>query len=120
MKKGREIALQTGLPEVVADFIPQHHGTLLLEYFYDKAAKANPGAEVREEDFRYPGPKPQSVEAAILMIVDAVEVTLRTIQEPTREKIETMVRHISKTASPTVSSMSATSQPVKWQRSWKY
>jgi putative nucleotidyltransferase with HDIG domain len=94
VKNGKKIALQAGLPEVIADFIPQHHGTLLIEYFYDRAVKENPGTIVSQKDFRYPGPKPQSVEAAILMIVDAVEATSRTIEEPTREKIEAMIRHI--------------------------
>lgn len=94
VRNGKKIALEAGLPEVVADFIPQHHGTLLIESFYDKAVKENPGAVISQKDFRYPGPKPQSVEAAILMIVDAVEATSRTIEEPTREKIEAMIRHI--------------------------
>lgn len=94
VKNGQKIALQAGLPEVVADFIPQHHGTLLIEYFYDKAVKENPKAVVSQKEFRYSGPKPQSVEAAVLMIVDAVEATSRTIEEPTREKIEAMIRHI--------------------------
>ena len=94
VKDGKKIVLQAGLPEIIADFIPQHHGTLLIEYFYDKAVKENPEAIVSQEDFRYPGPKPQTVEAAILMIVDAVEATSRTIEEPTREKIEAMIRHI--------------------------
>jgi putative nucleotidyltransferase with HDIG domain len=94
VRNGKKIALQEGLPEVVAEFIPQHHGTLLIEYFYDKAVKENPGAVISQKDFRYSGPKPQSVEAAILMIVDAVEATSRTIEEPTREKIEAMIRHI--------------------------
>jgi putative nucleotidyltransferase with HDIG domain len=94
VRNGKKIALEAGLPEEVADFIPQHHGTLLIEYFYDKAVKENPGAVINQKDFRYSGPKPQSVEAAILMIVDAVEATSRTIEEPTREKIEAMIRHI--------------------------
>ena len=94
VKNGKKIALEAGVPEVVADFIPQHHGTLLIEYFYDKAVKENPKSAINQKDFRYSGPKPQSVEAAILMIVDAVEATSRTIEEPTRERIETMIRHI--------------------------
>jgi hypothetical protein len=94
IKIGKKIALEAGMPEVVADFIPQHHGTRLIEYFYDKALKENPEGKVNQKDFRYAGPKPQSVEAAILMIVDAVEATSRTIEEPTREKIEAMIRHI--------------------------
>jgi putative nucleotidyltransferase with HDIG domain len=91
---GLKIARQAKLPEVIADFIPQHHGTLLIEYFYAKAAKENPDVEIREEDFRYSGPKPQSVEAAILMIVDAVEAASRTIEDPTPEKINAMIHHI--------------------------
>jgi cyclic-di-AMP phosphodiesterase PgpH len=94
VKVGKQIALEAGLPEAVADFIPQHHGTRLIEYFYDKALKENPEGHVSEKDFRYGGPKPQSVEAAIIMIVDGVEATSRTIEEPTREKIEAMIRHI--------------------------
>jgi putative nucleotidyltransferase with HDIG domain len=90
---GQKIAREAGLPEMIVDFIPQHHGTRLIEYFYDKAVKENPKGEVSPEDFRYKGPKPQSVEAAILMIVDAVEATSRTLEEPTREKVEAMIRH---------------------------
>ena len=94
VKIGKKIALEAGLPEVAADFIPQHHGTRLIECFYDKALKENPEGKVNQKDFRYAGPKPQSVEAAILMIVDAVEATSRTIEEPTLDKIEAMIRHI--------------------------
>jgi cyclic-di-AMP phosphodiesterase PgpH len=94
VKNGKKIALTAGLPEIVADFIPQHHGTLLIEYFYDKAVKEHPDATVNQKNFRYAGPKPQTVEAAILMIVDAVEATSRTIEDPTPEKIEAMIRHI--------------------------
>jgi putative nucleotidyltransferase with HDIG domain len=93
VENGQKIAREAGLPEVIVDFIPQHHGTRLIEYFYDKAVKENLEAKVSEKDFRYKGPKPQSVEAAILMIVDAVEATSRTIEEPTREKVEAMIRH---------------------------
>jgi putative nucleotidyltransferase with HDIG domain len=94
VKNGKKIALAAGLPEVVADFIPQHHGTRLIEFFYDKAVKEHPEATINQKNFRYAGPKPQTVEAAILMIVDAVEATSRTIEEPTPEKIEAMIRHI--------------------------
>ena len=89
---GAKIALEMKLPEIVVGLILQHHGTQLVEYFYNKAIKASQGDEVRKEDFRYPGPKPQSVEAAVLMIVDAVEATYRSIEGPTREKIEKMIR----------------------------
>jgi putative nucleotidyltransferase with HDIG domain len=89
---GAKIALEMKLPEVVVGLIVQHHGTQLVEYIYNKAIKTREGDEVRKEDFRYPGPKPQSVEAAVLMIVDAVEATYRSIEGPTREKIEKMIR----------------------------
>ncbi|MBW1983030.1 MAG: HDIG domain-containing protein, partial [Deltaproteobacteria bacterium] len=88
---GEEFAREAKLPQLVIDFISQHHGTQLVEYFYDKAMKNSQGTKPRKEDFRYPGPKPQSIEAAILMIVDAVEATSRSLEEPTREKIEKMV-----------------------------
>ncbi len=89
---GAKIALEMKLPEIVVGLIVQHHGTQLVEYFYNKAIKTSEGDEVHKEDFRYPGPKPQSVEAAVLMIVDAVEATYRSIEGPTREKIEKMIR----------------------------
>ncbi len=80
------------LPEVVLDMIVQHHGTLRAEYFYNKAQNANQGKKPREEDFRYPGPKPQTIEAAILMVVDAVEATARSMKDVSKEKIEQMIR----------------------------
>jgi len=89
---GAKIALEMKLPEILVGLILQHHGTQLVEYFHNKAIKTSQGDEVRKEDFRYPGPKPQSVEAAVLMIVDAVEATYRSIEGPTREKIEKMIR----------------------------
>ena len=72
-------------------FIRQHHGTLFVEYFYNKAVEVNHESKPRRKDFRYSGPKPQSLEAAILMIVDSVEATFRSMGTPTREKIEKMI-----------------------------
>ena len=94
VRDGRKIALEAGVPDVIADFIPQHHGTLLVEYFLNKASKAGPSVGLREDDFRYPGPKPQSVEAAILMICDAVEAASRTLPEPTPENLRKMILFI--------------------------
>ena len=91
VKYGTQIARKMGLPEVIVDFITQHHGTLIVEYFYNKAMEANPESKPRKKDFRYPGPKPQSLEAAILMIVDAVEATFRSMESTTREKVEKMI-----------------------------
>ena len=94
VKQGMKIAMNAGLPRPVVDLILQHHGTLFIEYFYSLAAKDQPRETIDEADFRYPGPKPQSTEAAILMIVDAVEAASRTMQEPTRMKLDKMVQLI--------------------------
>jgi putative nucleotidyltransferase with HDIG domain len=94
VRRGMKIGQESGLPKVVVDLVLQHHGTQLMEYFYNIAANSYPGSKIREEDFRYPGPKPQSVEAAILMIADAVEAASRSLEEPTRQKFEKMVRLI--------------------------
>ena len=79
VKDGIELARDHGLPEQVVDFIPQHHGTCLIKYFYHEAIRQYEESEsaepVREEDFRYPGPKPQTIEAAIVMVADSVEAT---------------------------------------------
>jgi len=92
VKHGEKLARDYGVPEIIADFISQHHGTQLIEYFYDKAVQSSKGLKPDKEDFRYPGPKPQSIETVILMIVDAVEAASRSIKEPTREKINNMIR----------------------------
>ncbi|MHC1744526.1 MAG: HDIG domain-containing metalloprotein [Syntrophobacteraceae bacterium] len=88
---GKTMALDAGVPDVVADFIPQHHGTLLVEYFFHKASSEDSSGRPRADDFRYPGPKPQSVEAAILMICDAVEAASRTLQQPTPENLRKLI-----------------------------
>ncbi|MGD9080311.1 MAG: HDIG domain-containing protein [Desulfobacterales bacterium] len=94
VKTGMKMAMDSGLPRAVVDLIMQHHGTHRLEYFFSLAAKDQPREIIDETDFRYPGPKPQSTEAAILMIVDAAEAASRTMQDPTRLKLEKMVRLI--------------------------
>ena len=97
VKDGLELAKEYDIPKVVSDMIVQHHGTTLVKYFYYTLnnSSENPD-EIREEDFRYPGPKPQSKEAAIIMMADSVEAAVRSIQEPTLEKIEDMVNNIVK------------------------
>jgi putative nucleotidyltransferase with HDIG domain len=91
VKHGEQIGKEMGLPEVIVDLIKQHHGTLFVEFFYNKAVKANNGSKPRKKDYRYPGPKPQSLEAAILMIVDSVEATFRSMEAPSQEQIEKMI-----------------------------
>ncbi len=94
VKRGWKIGQEEGLPKVVADLILQHHGTQLMEYFYSIATKTYPNSTIREEEFRYPGPKPQSVEAALLMICDAVEAASRSLLDPNRKEFKKMVRLI--------------------------
>ena len=90
--KGVEILTQHQLPQAVIDICAQHHGTTLMKYFYAEALKNN--LEVKEEDFRYPGPKPQTKEAAIINIVDSAEAATRAMKEPTLEKVEALVHSI--------------------------
>ena len=100
VKDGADLARQSKIPEPIIDFIQQHHGTTLVEYFYRQASeskKADPNsAEVDESSFRYPGPKPQTKEAGILMMADAVESASRVLVEPTPARIESLVDDISR------------------------
>jgi len=94
-KKGVELAEKYKLPEVIKDFIEQHHGTSKMAFFYEKA-KDNIDDEkyINESDYRYPGPKPQSKEAGIVMLADSIEAATRSIQEPTPKKIGDTIRQI--------------------------
>ena len=94
VKNGSKIAMESRLPKAVVDLIMQHHGTQLIEYFYNLAAKDHTSATLDREDFRYPGPRPQSIEAAILMIADAAEAASRSMQDPSRSKFEKMIQLI--------------------------
>jgi putative nucleotidyltransferase with HDIG domain len=100
VKDGADLARQNKIPEPIIDFIQQHHGTTLVEYFYRQASesrKADPnGSDVDESSFRYPGPKPQTKEAGILMMADAVESASRVLVEPTPARIESLVEDISR------------------------
>jgi cyclic-di-AMP phosphodiesterase PgpH len=96
VKDGLAIADETKLGPKVAALIPQHHGTRVMTYFFQKAreAAADKNLDVSEDDFRYPGPKPQSKEAAILMLADQVEAAARTLQEPTPGQIRGLINRI--------------------------
>lgn len=91
---GIELAREYKLPQRVVDFIPMHHGTTLIQYFFDKARSINP--DVDENDFRYPGPLPQSRETAIVMLADAVEATTRSLPNPTPKAIEETIDRVIK------------------------
>ena len=89
---GSKLAKEIGLPQKIADFIPQHHGTRTLHYFLRKAqAQAKPNETVNEADFRYPGPKPQFKEAAIMMLADSCEAAARSLARPDPENIRAIV-----------------------------
>ena len=93
-KDGIEIAKEAGLPQVIQNFIIQHHGEGLASYFYNQAVQEEGAENVKEEQFRYPGPKPNTKETAILMIADAVESAVRSLKNPTTEEIENMINKI--------------------------
>ena len=99
VKDGADLARQNRLPQQIIDFIQQHHGTTLVEYFYRQASEqqeSDPDAgDVDESTFRYPGPKPQSKEAGVLMLADAVESASRVLVEPTPARIESLVEELS-------------------------
>ncbi len=92
---GTKLAREMGLPQRIIDFIPQHHGTRTLHYFLKKAqAEARDEDEISENDFRYPGPKPQFKESAVMMIADSCEAAARSLTEPTPENIRFIVTKI--------------------------
>tara|TARA_B100000315_G_scaffold260595_1_gene323295 strand:+ start:6477 stop:8804 length:2328 start_codon:yes stop_codon:yes gene_type:complete len=96
VKDGLKLAKEYRIPSVVADFIPMHHGTSRIDYFYQKALEQADGdpKSVNESDFRYPGPKPNTKETGILMICEAVEAAVRSIKKPDINNIEAMVDKI--------------------------
>jgi hypothetical protein len=102
VKDGADLARQNKIPEPIIDFIQQHHGTTLVEYFYRQASERSKAADVDgsntvdESSFRYPGPKPQTKEAGILMLADAVESASRVLVEPTPARIESLVEELSR------------------------
>lgn len=97
VKDGIELARKHKLPQAIIDMIPQHHGTSLIEYFYDKAVKEakEAGEDAPEIDpslYSYPGPKPQTKEAGILMLADGIEASARTISDPSPDRIQGLVQ----------------------------
>jgi putative nucleotidyltransferase with HDIG domain len=92
---GLKLACEIGLPQRVADFIPQHHGTRSLHFFLQKArAETDDGQEINESEFRYPGPKPRFKESAILMLADSAEAAARSLAHPDPESVKAIVARI--------------------------
>jgi len=98
VKEGLALADEYSLPKIVSDFIPMHHGTTRVEYFYRMAMREaeQDGSKVDETQFQYPGPKPNTRETGILMICEAVEAAVRSIKNPDIIKIESMINKIVK------------------------
>jgi len=92
--QGAEMAREYHLPKPIVDGILEHHGTSLISFFYQQALAQQKHGDVRQEDFRYPGPKPQSPETAILMICDGAESGVRSIKNPTEERVREFVDKI--------------------------
>jgi len=92
VRDGLELAREYGLPRVITDFIPEHHGTMLMTYFYHQALER--GDQPEPGAYRYEGPKPQTRETAIVMLADAVEAAVRTLPRPTPDRIYEVVRRI--------------------------
>jgi cyclic-di-AMP phosphodiesterase PgpH len=89
---GAEMLRKHKMPKEIVDIAEQHHGTTLLKFFYHKAK--NNGIEVKEEDYRYPGPRAQTKEVAIVGIADSVEAAVRSMSQPSAEQIEAIIRNI--------------------------
>lgn len=103
VKDGIALAREYRLPEEVIDFIPMHHGTTRMDFFYNKAlelAHNDPDEtkvdEIKEQDYRYPGPKPQTKETGIMMLADAIEAAVRTIDEPSPQRLEQAIDELIK------------------------
>jgi putative nucleotidyltransferase with HDIG domain len=96
IRDGIDLGYEHGLPVQIIGFIPQHHGTSVMSYFHGKALREAGGRDelVNERTYRYPGPKPQSREAAIIMLADGVEASVRSLDEKDEESIRAMVDRI--------------------------
>ena len=94
VKKGIELGQNYSLPKEVIDFIPMHHGTMIISYFYEKAKELYGEDKVDLNDYRYPGPKPNTKETAIVMLADACESTVRSLSEADSQKIENVINNL--------------------------
>ncbi len=94
VKEGVELARQQKLPEPIIDIIEQHHGTGLMTYFYQKAKEQEGEQKLSEDEYKYPGPKPQTRVAALVMMADAVEAASRVLNDPTPARITALIDRI--------------------------
>jgi len=94
VKDGVEIAKKDKLGQVIIDTIRQSHGTSLISYFFEKAKQLKGGNSVNIDNYRYPGPKPQTREAGLVLLADAVEAASRTLANPTPSRIQGLVQNL--------------------------
>ena len=94
--EGINLAKDSALPQEIIDFIPMHHGTMVMSFFYEKAKKLYGEEKVNVDDYKYPGPKPDSKETAIIMLADGCESAVRSIDEPDQAKVENLISKIIK------------------------
>ncbi len=94
VKEGMEIANKYRLNPRIVDFVAQHHGKTVIYYFYKLAQQMEPGEELAEEEYRYPGPRPQTKEIAIVSLADTLEAVSRTLDDPSPARIEELVREV--------------------------
>ncbi len=97
VKEGIALGEEYGLPKEIIDFIPMHHGTTVISYFYDKAKKLYGEGKVDTDAYRYPGPMPNSKETAIVMLADGCESAVRSIEDPDPTKVENVIGNIIQT-----------------------
>jgi hypothetical protein len=91
---GMDLARKYRLPDKVRDFIPEHHGTTLVTYFYRRASQDESVNPVDQDSFRYPGPRPQSKETGIVMLADGIEATVRAKKPATQADLERIIRQV--------------------------
>lgn len=96
VRDGLALANEHKLPDAVRGFIPEHHGTMEITYFLERARNRDSDSEIKPEEYRYPGPRPRSVETAVAMLADGVEAALRVLDQATPEKLRDAVDHIIK------------------------
>ncbi len=96
VKKGIELAEENNLPPEIIDFISMHHGTMVVSYFFEKAKELLGEEKVTEDEFRYPGPKPTTKETALVMLADAIESTVKAMDEPDPQKVKNVINNLVK------------------------
>jgi putative nucleotidyltransferase with HDIG domain len=96
VKEGIELAQEHSVPQEIIDFIPMHHGKMVMSYFFDRAKKIYGEEKINIDDFRYPGPKPNTKETAIVMLADGCESAVRSIENPDPVKVENVIESIFK------------------------